>query len=233
MKNTIGMLLCASLLFSGCGKKQEVIVQQSPEYDQTVTSNENMVETKENYQNNSQYVYADAMPELEELAFIDEDNSKDSKDNAESVKVAYNENEEVCEYPLSWEDQGEDKLEFPSLRFVFDSDALVPGQEETLKQNIEKARCAAERGETIVLNAYADEFGPNDYNAALTQRRAEKMKKIYIEAGIPADKLVAAGRGQTNQLVSSEASDKATRIAELAPNRRVEIETLSTEIASA
>ena len=56
------------------------------------------------------------------------------------------------------------------------------------------------------------------------------MKKRFVAAGIPADKVVARGMGQERPVVWSDATERLQRIRELSPNRRVEISLLSDEL---
>src|SRR5690606_9215923 len=43
---------------------------------------------------------------------------------------------------------------------------------------------------------YADEIGNSDYNTQLSQRRAENVKKILVDAGIDAGRLNIIGNGE-------------------------------------
>lgn len=43
---------------------------------------------------------------------------------------------------------------------------------------------------------YADEIGDSEYNKALSQRRAQNVKQILVDAGISADRLTIKGNGE-------------------------------------
>lgn len=236
MKQRIGIILCTSILLSGCGKK-EVKIQQSPETMQDVTSSEvrSQYESdslERNGQDRNQFIYDDAAPEIEELAFVDEDSKESASKANEEVIINLAENDaDQDEVGLSWEENNKETVAFAPLKFVFDSDKLVDGQKETLAENIQKAKSAAENGDSVALNAYACQIGEEVYNLALTQRRANAMKQAYVKAGVPEDKLVAVGRGQTNPVVFSNATERKERIEQLANNRRLEMEVLSPENA--
>lgn len=69
----------------------------------------------------------------------------------------------------------------------------------------------------IMVIGHTDRVGSVQSNDALSLKRAESVRTLLIEAGIPASKLEAAGRGEREPLVAT-----ADEVAE-AQNRRVEI----------
>lgn len=74
-------------------------------------------------------------------------------------------------------------------------------------------RAAAE----VMVIGHTDRVGSGPANDALSLKRAEAVRSLLVEAGIPADKLEVAGRGEREPLVPT-----ADEVAE-AKNRRVEI----------
>jgi outer membrane protein OmpA-like peptidoglycan-associated protein len=74
-------------------------------------------------------------------------------------------------------------------------------------------RAAAE----IMVIGHTDRVGDSKSNDALSKQRAVAMRAVLIEAGIPADRLEAVGRGERDPLVPT-----ADDVAE-PKNRRVEI----------
>ena len=46
-----------------------------------------------------------------------------------------------------------------------------------------------------------DTSGPADYNLRLSVRRAEAVKAVLVDAGIPAENITTIGRGQEDLLV--------------------------------
>jgi OOP family OmpA-OmpF porin len=66
------------------------------------------------------------------------------------------------------------------------------------------------------------------HNMRLSMRRAETVKAHLVNLGIPAAKIVATGKGETNPVTKPGEcrGDKPTRelIACLQPDRRVEVE---------
>jgi outer membrane protein OmpA-like peptidoglycan-associated protein len=69
----------------------------------------------------------------------------------------------------------------------------------------------------IVVIGHTDRVGTVPYNDALSLRRAERMRDELVKAGIPAERISVAGRGEREPLVPT-----ADEVAE-PRNRRVEI----------
>lgn len=69
----------------------------------------------------------------------------------------------------------------------------------------------------VMVIGHTDRVGSVEGNDKLSQKRAEGMRDLLIEAGVPADKLEAVGRGERDPLVPT-----ADEVDE-PKNRRVEI----------
>lgn len=79
--------------------------------------------------------------------------------------------------------------------------------------------------DSIRIIGYTDRKGGHDYNIALSQRRAETVRRYLVSRGVPAGIMSAQGLGKANPV--QECSTKLPRTQEIAclqPNRRVEIE---------
>jgi outer membrane protein OmpA-like peptidoglycan-associated protein len=73
-------------------------------------------------------------------------------------------------------------------------------------------------GATISVEGHTDSTGSNEYNQALSERRAEAVKKYLVEhGGVAADKITAKGFGETRPIASNDTAKGR------AENRRVEI----------
>ena len=86
-----------------------------------------------------------------------------------------------------------------TLYFIEGSDELVPesrGAFEAIFTEI-AARKAAE----IVITGHTDTVGSPKDNDKLSRERAQSVEKLFVGRGIPAESLVAAGRGQRELLV--------------------------------
>ena len=69
----------------------------------------------------------------------------------------------------------------------------------------------------IELFGHTDNVGENKYNLQLSQKRADAVRKYFIEKGIPAADISALGQGETKPIESND-SEKGK-----AKNRRVEV----------
>lgn len=69
----------------------------------------------------------------------------------------------------------------------------------------------------IVVIGHTDTVGGLTYNDKLSLARAERMREMMVELGIPADRVQAAGRGKRELLIPTEDNISEPR------NRRVEI----------
>lgn len=90
--------------------------------------------------------------------------------------------------------------------FAFDSSIVSENDILNRLANLAKAS-----DKKIVINAYADEVGADEYNQALSQRRANAVKDYFVKRGVNAVIISAKGNGETTQY--------ATR----AENRRADI----------
>jgi outer membrane protein OmpA-like peptidoglycan-associated protein len=71
----------------------------------------------------------------------------------------------------------------------------------------------------LVVAGHADPRGEDDYNDALSRRRARRVADALVaQGGVSADHVVAVGRGEREPLVARDARDDLQRF-----NRRVEI----------
>jgi outer membrane protein OmpA-like peptidoglycan-associated protein len=69
----------------------------------------------------------------------------------------------------------------------------------------------------IVVIGHTDTVGSLDYNDKLSRARADRLREMLVELGIPAQRIQAAGRGKRELLVPTEDNVSEAR------NRRVEI----------
>ncbi len=108
-----------------------------------------------------------------------------------------------------------------------DADLLFDSNKDTLKPEAFDALSAmAPQFEVIRNHAYrvrfighTDAFGDDQYNQALSERRADRIASWFIAQGHISPRQVSVeGRGETQLLVSADRSSS-----EQAPNRRVEI----------
>ena len=82
-----------------------------------------------------------------------------------------------------------------------------------------------DRLSSVVVVGHTDYIGSDDYNQALSQRRAETVANYLSNRGVPASVISAQGAGESQPVVQcSEKLGRKELIACLQPNRRVEIQ---------
>jgi len=69
----------------------------------------------------------------------------------------------------------------------------------------------------IHIEGYADSTGPEAYNRALSQRRADNVRDFLVANGIPPERIIARGYGEATSVASN------TTTAGQQENRRVEV----------
>jgi outer membrane protein OmpA-like peptidoglycan-associated protein len=70
---------------------------------------------------------------------------------------------------------------------------------------------------TVLIEGYTDNVGSEDYNQALSERRADSVKSYLAEQGIGALRLSASGKGESDAVGSNDSSTGRQQ------NRRVEV----------
>jgi outer membrane protein OmpA-like peptidoglycan-associated protein len=69
----------------------------------------------------------------------------------------------------------------------------------------------------IVVIGHTDTVGSLEFNDKLSRARADRMKEMLVEKGLPADRIEAAGRGKRELLIQTDDNVSEPK------NRRVEI----------
>jgi outer membrane protein OmpA-like peptidoglycan-associated protein len=109
-----------------------------------------------------------------------------------------------------------------SFKFDFDQSTLRSENREMLSRIA--GVLLASSGYRLFVYGYTDDIGTDDYNQALSERRAQAVADYLIKAGVPADILTTKGFGKSTprvRAVTAEARQK---------NRRVEIGIVDTII---
>jgi len=90
---------------------------------------------------------------------------------------------------------------------------------EESKQEVKRllAEMARRQAPDITVIGHTDLVGPNPSNDALSLQRAERVKSILAGMGIPAERILTAGRGRREPLIPTAEGIPEPR------NRRVEI----------
>ena len=135
--------------------------------------------------------------------------------NGTSVKVADNDSAAVrTRYAATLAALPQRAAVF-TLYFDTATDVLVPESAARLEQI--KQELALRPAPEIVVIGHTDTVDIPAYNDALSLKRAETVKRLLIEVGIPAEQIVAQGRGERELLVPTKNHVDEPR------NRRVEI----------
>jgi outer membrane protein OmpA-like peptidoglycan-associated protein len=102
-----------------------------------------------------------------------------------------------------------------TLYFLEGRDELTPDS----KLELEKVFSELKRRPLpdIMVIGHTDTVGGLEYNDRLSRARADRLREMLVELGIPPDRIQAAGRGKRELLVPTEENVSEPR------NRRVEI----------
>lgn len=74
------------------------------------------------------------------------------------------------------------------------------------------------QGARVIIEGYTDNVGDAQMNLALSEQRAEAVKTIMVEAGVPAEDISATGYGDANPVDTNETPEGR------AHNRRITYE---------
>ncbi|MBU5612127.1 OmpA family protein [Geomonas azotofigens] len=85
------------------------------------------------------------------------------------------------------------------IYFDFDSDVLSDAARKTLTDNYAKLKGSNVK---IRIEGNCDERGSDEYNLALSERRAQAAMKYLVALGIPASRLSTIGYGEEKPAVS-------------------------------
>lgn len=86
--------------------------------------------------------------------------------------------------------------------------------------------------QSVQVTGHTDQIGAESTNMLLGQRRAETVRLLMIQAGIPARDITANSAGMSEPLVSDCYGSKAEKIACYAPNRRVSVHVEGNSVAA-
>ncbi len=101
------------------------------------------------------------------------------------------------------------------LYFVLDSDELTPESQAEFEDVFDDVR--SRRHFEVTVIGHTDTLADADHNQELALRRAEQIRTLLVERGVPAGSITAFGRGENDLLVPTADSVSEPR------NRRVEV----------
>lgn len=115
--------------------------------------------------------------------------------------------------------------------FDFDKATLRPEGQAKLDELAAKSKEL--NIEVILAVGHADRLGKDAYNQSLSERRAAAVKDYLVSKGIEANRIDAAGKGETQPVTKADEckGEKKTQklVACLQPDRRVTIEVIGTK----
>lgn len=114
------------------------------------------------------------------------------------------------------------------VNFDFDKSDIRPDAVPILEKNLGELQS---RNVRVKVVGHTDERGTDEYNQVLSEKRAQAIMNYYIQRGIPADRLSAEGRGESEPIALNEPVDEGRDTPEehaytdpgRAKNRRIEL----------
>lgn len=117
------------------------------------------------------------------------------------------------DYYTSLIDRGE-PIVLKDIYFEFDSAELAEDSEDGI--NVILNFLNDNPDVNVILEGHTDDVGDEDYNMALSERRAENVKNALIDRGVSAERIKAKGCGSTQPLLPNKLNDELKFL-----NRRV------------
>jgi OOP family OmpA-OmpF porin len=114
--------------------------------------------------------------------------------------------------------------------FAFDKSVLKPEGRTTLDDFARQLGGA--QYEVVFVTGHTDRFGSNEYNQKLSERRANAVKDYLAGKDVPANRMNASGKGETQPVTQAgdcQGAKSAKVIACLQPDRRVHVEVNGTK----
>jgi OOP family OmpA-OmpF porin len=99
--------------------------------------------------------------------------------------------------------------------FAFDSSALTPEATAALAPTVESL--GKDPSLRVRIEGYTDNVGTAAYNQALSQRRADSVKRYLVSRGIAASRMDTVGYGLTRPIADNDTAEGRAK------NRRVEV----------
>jgi|GEM_PF-6626652 len=128
--------------------------------------------------------------------------------------------EEAAEL-IAWAEDA-DQMPLESVKFAMNSAKLTDAQKEALKYDIKIAEGEIANGKEITFAGHCAPVPSEENNLELSQQRADAVRQVFVDAGLPEEKLHTAAYAATLPDTWSDLEGEA-RIEALAPNCRTEM----------
>jgi len=116
--------------------------------------------------------------------------------------------------------------------FSFDKSGVRSDQRSKLDEFV--ASLKGTQYDSISVIGYADRIGTEEYNQKLSERRANAVKAYLVRQGVPAGKINAQGRGESEPVTGDTCSGQRGKvlIACLEPDRRADVSVTATKASN-
>ncbi len=228
MKKLFLLSLVLMALVSGCGKKKCSTDKTGGKELVENTDIPTMSEENEKFVDNEG---------LSDFAFVDDEEvtpDAEKVDNklAEAAPVttgqpefAWVDNEGPAdeEEASAPSEEVEKTFDFKTVNFTLNKNDIRNDQVKNIEHDCQVAKSAMENGKKVVVQGHCCQLGSYSYNMALSQRRADAIKKELVKRGVKEEAIKTVGYGSELPLVWSDKTDRKSLVDELAVNRRAEI----------
>jgi OmpA-OmpF porin, OOP family len=116
------------------------------------------------------------------------------------------------------------KILLEDIHFEFDKATLTAAAREILDDNLRVI--GDNRGIRVQIEGHGCAHGPEKYNMALSERRANAVKEYLVKGGVEADKLTTIAYGETRLAMPEIPTPRNKESIEARTNRRVHFEVI-------
>ena len=142
-------------------------------------------------------VKTDPNADNQQTNVTEETSATDTKAEEDNAVVSEEESKESNEAGIA---QLRDDFENITIKFVYDSSAIIDSEITSLEEKAEWLRTNADA--TVTVQGHCDERGTTEYNIALGDRRAARVKGFLVDLGIDANRITTVSFGEENPAVS-------------------------------
>ena len=100
---------------------------------------------------------------------------------------------------------------------------LKPEGKEKIREYREQAKEWLSSADKVMITGYTDNVGDPNFNATLSQQRAEAVRDHLISLGADANKFEVSGAGESKPMADNSTEEGRAK------NRRVEVEVIGVE----
>ncbi|MBO7431937.1 MAG: peptidoglycan-associated lipoprotein Pal [Elusimicrobia bacterium] len=119
---------------------------------------------------------------------------EDQAQEISDLDAALLEPEEFSKEPSLRGAEFEQKISLGTVYFSFDSSKIPDSVLRILKENVKYLK--ANPSLNVVIEGHCDERGTIEYNLALGQKRAVKVKEYYVQLGISPNRIATISYGE-------------------------------------